>query len=681
MPDMPSSVKKSSATPARLLPVCVGGALTALIVCAGLFVGCEGKRVGFSADEKSDLYPPPPQSPLVVALGTFQGAAPPSKQEIELSMFLFGTEPPPPLALANPTGLAAGPGYILICDETLHALFRWDIAAQEIVEERFDPPLQHPIAIDVAPNGDRLICDGTRVVRASADGHILREYALLDTDFRPGGVLAYNDQVWTTNLAGHTIEIFDAATGRHLRSIGKRDDGTGRFGLARGMARTPDGNVCVVDALYARVHVFDSEGNPIRQIGQAGDSIGSMGRPKHLAVGPDGMIFITDAFSQRVQTFDPLGRPLLAFGEPTSGLGELTMPSGIAISPVAPSFGLTLPTKETPQYYILVAEQLENPGIRVYAWLGAGEEAIAAALPSTPATRWKPRFPESAAINPHWDANRCDTCHPKTDGQIQPIAKAEVDKLCLSCHDGEKAPLEPHPIGRPAVTDLVDTPAQFPVLNGSIGCLTCHDIQRHCRPEARRPALNAALLREYDVQRPLAYCMNCHRADPQGRFSPHRQRDAQGRVRDDACFFCHTQKPTIPEDGRRRFKPQLRDTTSRLCLNCHTRHWDLSPRGHVDRPITARKRQWMLMRQMDREMEADRATLMQLADTSQNPPALIPLGGDNHDMMTCYTCHNPHYSGLFPPGSELGALARNPEDRAGGLRVDFIDLCSECHRR
>ena len=619
-------------------------------------------------------------------------------------MFLFGAEPPPPLALANPTGLAAGPDYLLICDETLRGVFRWDIQARRLIEERFDPPLEHPIAIDVAPGGDRLICDGARVVRTSADGRVVRDYTLPDAEFRPGGVLALGEQIWASNLAGHTIEIFDAASGQHLRSIGRRDDGTGEFGLPRGLARTPDGNVCVADALYGRILLFDPAGNALRRIGAAGDSIGSMGRPKYLTVGPDGTIFVTDAFSQRVHAFDPQGRPLLAFGEPASGTGELAMPSGIAIMQTAPDPEMTsdrdvqysrragrplhpdestgqTQADETPQYYVLVAEQLEQPGIRVYGWLGAREGAVAAALPSGPATRWKPRSPESAAINPHWDAARCDSCHAKAEGRLLPITEAETDKLCLSCHDGAKAPLEPHPIGRPLHTDLVQTPDAFPAVDGKIGCLTCHDILRQCKADARRPAVNADLLREYDAQRPLDYCMSCHKADAIGRFSPHRQRDAQGRVRDDACFFCHTQKPEIPADGRRRFQPHLRDTTSRLCLNCHTRHWGLSPRGHVDRPVTPPIRQWMLMRQMDREVTADRTRLAEMADASRNPPALIPLGGDDHGIVTCYTCHNPHYTGLFPAGSELGAMARNAEDRAGALRVDFIDLCSECHRR
>jgi len=657
----------------------MGLALLGSLVLAGLLVtGCEGRRGGLSARDESRAYPPQPQIPRVIALGTLRGAPPPTKTEVELAMFLFGVEPPPPLAIANPTGLAAAADGLLICDTALSAVFRWDATSGEVSEARFRPPLEHPFAIDIAPNADRLICDGGGAVRTDASGHLLVRYTLESGAFKPADVLAVGNQVWVTNLAAHRIEVFDGASGAHLRSIGGRGDGPGRFGLPRGLARTPDGRICVVDMLNNRVQVLDALGNWRQDVGQPGDNVGCFGRPKHVAVGPDGTIFVTDAFSQRVHAFAPDGHPLLAFGEPGSGVGELALPSGIAVTRVAPPTEHTLPVGTAPAYYVLVSEQLQRPGVRVYAWLGNHEAEPSNPTPSGVAVDWKPHFPQSVAINPHWNADRCTSCHEREGERLQPIAPEATDRLCLSCHDGFQAPADPHPIGRPAETELVATPPSWPRVADLIGCLTCHDIKRHCRPQARRPAVNYVLLRGYDPQRPLDYCANCHRADVVGRFSPHSQRDATGRIREEACFFCHTQRPEIPADGRRRFEPHLRDESSDLCLNCHIRHWDLSPRGHVDRPVTPRIRQWMLMRELDLEHDAGPQRLAQLAARSRRPPARLPLG---KEMVTCYTCHNPHYAGLFPPDSELGAMASNPPDRAKALRADWIDLCSECHHR
>ncbi len=635
------------------------------------FAGC-ADRLGPAARNESRAYPPDPQPPRVIALGTLRGEPSPSKAEVELAVFLFGAEPPPPLTIANPTALAAGHDALFIGDGVLDAVFRWDAVTDRVSELPLATRADHPAALDVAADGTLLLCDARGVVRFAPDGTLRNSFTPPHGAFRPAGILDLGDQVWVSNAAAHTIEVFDPA-GSHRRTLGRNGRGPGEFALPRGLARTPDGHVCVVDMLNNRVQVLDRTGEWVACLGQAGDTPGTFGRPKDVAVGPDGSVFVTDAFSQRVHVFNSDGEPLLAFGEPGSGPGALAIPSGIAISTAAPQTGLPLPADALPAYYVFVGEQLDTPGVRVYAWLGSVQSTLAA-LPPAPATHWRPAFPDAAAINPHWDATRCDTCH---SAERQTIPTGKVDALCLSCHDGLRAPAEPHPIGRPANTELVATPKAWPTPGETIGCLTCHDIQRHCDVQARRPAVNPGLLRGWDPQRPLQYCSECHRTDVGGRFSPHRQRDAAGRVRDDACLFCHTSVPQIPPDGRRQHDPKLRVDTSDLCLNCHTPHWDLSPLGHVDRPVTPAIRQWMLMREIARKADVSPAELASRARHAPNPPARLPLG--RGEIVTCYTCHNPHYLGLFPADSELGAMAANESDRRAALRTDWIDLCSECH--
>ena len=434
----------------------------------------------------------------------------------------------------------------------------------------------------------------------------------------------------------------------------------------------------IVDMLNNRVQVLDADGNWLRDIGQPGDSTGSFGRPKDVAVGPDGTVFVTDAFSQRVHAFTPDGRPLLAFGEPGSGIGGLILPNGIAVSRIMPRTDHALPPSVTPEYYVLVAEQINRPGIRVYAWLGAGDGEQPIQLMADGVFNRQSHTSAATVINPHWDHNACTSCHQADGERMLPIASEEVDPLCVSCHDGVKASADPHPIGRPANNELIVTPADWPTHDGMITCLTCHDLKPQCTTNGRRSADNYLMLRGYDPQRPLAYCSTCHRTDVGGRFSPHQHRDASGRIRDDACFFCHTERPEVTPDGRRRFMPKLRIESSELCLNCHSKHWDLSPLGHVDRPVTPLIRQWMLMREMSHENGGNPRELARLAAESDRDPARLPLS-DN--KVTCYTCHNPHYTGLFPADSELGAMADNPRDRISALRANWIDLCSECHSR
>ena len=676
---MPSPLTRIPRTSRGLV---TNGICAALLVCAGLaalaVAGCHGGRLASSARRDGRAYPPTPQVPRVIALGNLRGTPPPSQAEVELSQFLFGVEPPPLLTIANPTGLTAGTDCVLICDATLDIVLRWNVSSGELVEACEHPSFDHPFAIDIAPGGERFVCDRTGVLRCDSQGNVKCSYRPDSDGFKPAGVVSVGDTVWVSNDALHRIEVFDAASGRHLRSIGALGSGPGEFNLPRSLARGPTGNVYIVDMLNNRVQVLDQDGNWLRNIGRPGDSVGSFGRPKDVAIGPDGTVFVTDAFSQRVHAFAPDGQPLLAFGEPGSGAGELTLPNGIAVTALTPRTDHELPPDVIPEYYVLVAEQMNRPGVRAYAWLGACDDEPAPFLSSDGRVGRSHPSSTSTVANPHWITDGCSSCHQIEDGQPVPIAREKVDAICMSCHDGVKASADPHPIGRAATGELVATPTDWPTIDGTITCLTCHDLSPQCTANGKRPAVNYLLLRDYDPQQPLAYCSNCHLADVSGRFSPHQQRDATGRIRDDACFFCHAERPKVPPDGRRRFEPKLRVESSELCLNCHSRHWDLSPLGHVDRPVTPRIRQWMLMRELSLENGGDPRELARLAAESDRDPARLPLG---ENRVTCYTCHNPHYTGLFPPDSELGAIAENPQDRVSALRANWVDLCSECHSR
>ncbi len=61
-----------------------------------------------------------------------------------------------------------------------------------------------------------------------------------------------------------------------------------------------------------------------------------------------------------------------------------------------------------------------------------------------------------------------------------------------------------------------------------------------------------------------------------------------------------------------------------------------------------------------------------------NRPARLPLSDGN---VACYSCHNPHQAGLFPPGSVLDARATVPIDAAVALRMNSMELCIACHNK
>jgi hypothetical protein len=239
-----------------------------------------------------------------------------------------------------------------------------------------------------------------------------------------------------------------------------------------------------------------------------------------------------------------------------------------------------------------------------------------------------------------------------------------------------QAHAEAHPVGRLARTATVKTPDDWPTVDQRLSCLTCHDIRRHCDTSARRPAINSAMVRGYDPERSSDYCHTCHKTDETWRFSPHDQIAVNGAVKEQSCLFCHEQTPHVPPDGSRKHEPNLRGPGSRVCLNCHPRHWDVSPLGHVDRPVTEEVRRRLAA-------HADRARAGDFGPGDGGSIAKCPTGSlpITDGRVTCYSCHNPHQRGLFAESTVLGQWADAPHDSAIALRVDQAFLCAECHRK
>jgi predicted CXXCH cytochrome family protein len=646
----------------------LGATLLGGLLIAG---GCEstGRRGGFS---EVSYYPPAPQPAQVVALGSLQLSPGPSESELAVSEILFGEPLTATLPVVLPSAVAVTDGATLVCDSARSALLSWQTDSKRLqVMYRSEAQARpHDVAVF---DGGVVIADqsGASVIHRtggkSGDGSASLRFRVSLPDGGPvGGVAVYGDHLYCSDPRGHQVVVYDLTSGAQQQVLGAHGTGPGEFAHPRGIAVTPRGDLIVVDTLNNRVQKLSPSGKWIRDIGGPGQTVGSFGRPRDVAIAPDGNIFVTDAFSQRVHAFNSEGEPLLAIGEPGSGLGALALPLGIAVTRQKLPTLRPLPAGYEADYYILVAEQLRGPGVRAYAWLKRSEADLAAADEFS-TSDWQPSSPELAALNPHFDPMRCEVCHTPELGPGK-IASERIDTLCVSCHDGVRAPADPHPIGRPAMTETVSTPSKFPTPGDLLGCISCHDIVQQCSKSAnQRPARNPQLLRFYDPQQRLDYCAECHSSSIGARFSPHEQYRDDESLRTATCNFCHTQIPDVPPDGRRRFEPHLRTATSDLCMNCHDPHWDLSPRGHVDRPMT------------DEILAKLLAQESRLGAHGRMRPTVLPLG--ENDTVTCYTCHNPHHPQTFPAGTELASYATDPRDRLAHLRTNWLVLCSACHER
>lgn len=647
-----------------------GAALLAAVALAGIGAilaitgGCSQGNAAAGAQTPSDAE----RDPYVASLGNLRTGQPLSPAAAQVAVFLFGEEPEPPLGLIKPVELAATADGIIVTDSALQGTLQWTAGNSILDFLNVDQSSGVPSAVAVSPSGDRFIGDlNGPVVRIGADGKIVQHYSITEP-MRPGGLAVLGPQLWVSNLRAHRIEVFDVVSGAHVKSIGSRGRGPAEFGLPMGLATTPDGFVCVVDMLNARVQVLNRDGQREFDVGGPGNRIGYFGRPKGVAVGPDGTIFVTDAASQRVHAFDHSGRPLLTFGGPEDGPLALVLPAGIAIRQGPVTAEHAPPGDFTPAYYVLVAEQAARPGIRVYAWSGAARVAEDTSRPAIV----RPAAP--TVEDPHWNPERCTLCHSPDDGPPHRIPLNQIDALCISCHDGVKSVNERHPIGRMADGPRTKAVPDWPLLDGRLICLTCHDVVKQCSTAAVKPRENAALLRGYNPRDVAAACRNCH-AEGASRVNPHRSEVPGLGDSPMTCVFCHTAAPKKQADGMWVFDSRLRGGGSLVCLNCHTMHADPARNGHLDKLVPEAMKRAMA--------ERERGVLGEHANPT-GQPALLRLADGR---IACYTCHNPHPE--HPPSAVLslfnhtGDLARAtwPPDRRKRLRVENVLLCAQCHGR
>lgn len=626
--------------------------------------GCVDRAPSTGPGAQDDLFPPAPATPRAAALGNLKIGPHTSEFNRSLSMLLLGTsEPEPSLGLLKPTTITVRNDELLICDPVLGGIVSWNPQRSSLAATDLHPRPQRPVAAQAADGGGLLVVDAGAglVERFDATGKRIRSYGTPGPIFKPAFALQVENQIWVSNVGAATVERFDAADGHALEPLHGVETPALPFVMPYGLARTPNGDVLVVDMLAPTVHVFTAAGKWLRRFGSAGDRPGFFARPKYAAVAPDGTIFISDAGLQRIHVFDAQGRPLLALGESRQADWRLTVPAGLAIGSTDFLKNETIPAGFHSNFAVLTAEQITNPGVRGYAW-GIGERPGNVDLLKVSPTNSR------GTVNPHWTSAGCKTCHGEDQPHAIDVASTQV--LCLSCHDGLKASQEFHPIARVASGGPIQTPPDWPILEGRLTCLTCHEISRHCRENDARPVDNPEMLRRFDPLQPFAICTSCHADTPNARINPHRRtgdaaRDAQ------MCNFCHLPGLKESPTGQRTGQAALRVENSSLCLTCHSKHWDYFTPGHVERQLPPQ-----IQANLAREALAD-GTLVKHGGVQHASDILPTVNG----KVVCYSCHNPHTPESYPLNTPLGLRSQAPRDQRVNFRLERAQLCFTCHNK
>ncbi len=325
-----------------LRPALLYGALPALWLVA-LLAGCAAPpRQPF---EPHPVFPPPPDPARFIferSLRSSEDLDGPSGLE-RLRRFAVGA-PTKVVGLVKPYGVAARPGRVYVTDTVQRAVVLFDLEAGRVRLLGTEGPgaLTKPVGIALGPDGGLYVADAEarRIRIYDAEGRHLRDIGSAALLRRPVGValspdgrLLYAVDVGGVDNTDHRVQVFETATGRHLRTIGTRGTEPGQFNLPLQADTAPDGTLYVVDGGNFRVQAFAPDGRFLRAFGELGRYPGQFARPKGIAVDPAGRVYVVDTAFGNFQIFDPEGRLLLFIGQRGSSGGPAVymLPAGIDV--------------------------------------------------------------------------------------------------------------------------------------------------------------------------------------------------------------------------------------------------------------------------------------------------------------------------------------------------------------
>lgn len=285
------------------------------------------------------------------------------------------------------------------------------------------------------------------------------------------------------------------------------------------------------------------------------------------------------------------------------------------------------------------------------------------------------------APNPHGDPAQCSRCHTSTvEGRAALRFAGDTSSLCRSCHDGRLAAGEAHPVAMaPSAIVAGRIGTQFPLENGTLSCLSCHDVTWHCK--SGRPSVlpNRSFLRGSTVSHPMEFCFQCHERENYRPFNAHDQLEA-GVAKAETCAWCHVRVPDVSSRLKEGASYALRSESFGVCNNCHLvnkNHPTEAPHMHA---VPSPEMMWhMSAYELQARMNLEYKQLLEYVRASKRAPRLIPL--DENGRITCYSCHNPHEKGLLPDWNPRSVGAEPKHAANHRLRTHGGIACRACHEK
>ena len=306
------------------------GALLLLGACA------RGPRETAGRPAQPIVFPPPPATARVQFLGSLFSTRDLPSRRSRWADFVLGEEPAQ-YPLVKPYAATLVGTRLYVCDTVLNTVLVYDLlhgGAHRLAGDHGLGKIQEPNAIAIGPDGKFYVADKKRhgVIVYGADEEYLAAWGRPD-QVDPVAVAATDKVLYVCDIKDHEIEVWDAATGAYLRSIGKRGTAPGEFYIPDQIRLDREGNIYVTDTGNFRVQKLSPEGQPLQQIGGFGLGLGQFAWPKGMDVDAQGRLFVADSRFCNVQIFNPAGRLLLFFGGPGPEAGNLDLPAGLTIVP------------------------------------------------------------------------------------------------------------------------------------------------------------------------------------------------------------------------------------------------------------------------------------------------------------------------------------------------------------
>ncbi|MBI5074033.1 MAG: cytochrome c3 family protein [Nitrospirae bacterium] len=241
----------------------------------------------------------------------------------------------------------------------------------------------------------------------------------------------------------------------------------------------------------------------------------------------------------------------------------------------------------------------------------------------------------------------CVMCHrtstPAYDEASAVAPDLDMSSVCMDCHHYSETH---HPVN---FTPDRDIDSRFPLLDGEMQCLTCHEAHGTNRLS------NPGLLRGAPYADRREICSRCHTLDLDLSFNPHVMTEPDGTIRvvnnGPICLVCHA---AVPDQRATRIQVIFRADVAFICWRCHppmpasffNAHFQIKPR---------------------------RQTLAFMKQHAKEQGVLLPLL--NRGRITCSTCHNPHQAGII-----VKSAAAVGADSYKKLRLTKGRICTGCHQ-